>query len=249
VDTSVRIVTTRPHIDRALVALRESEHWPQLDARARDLGFSRWTFTAVPACAGPHPRGPLRVTSYPRDYVAEGSARGLYDANPGFAYAMQNTAPISYGSVRTYLPHTPRVRAYLELNRRFGVTRGVLLPIADALGARALLGLAFAGSERELLQLWHDARESVQTLGAETNRAILRDHLQTFARDLLPRLTPRQREMLQLLAEGDTVGAAAERLRVSIHTADKHLAAARRALHAETTAHAVALAVRFQILE
>jgi DNA-binding CsgD family transcriptional regulator len=245
----ILVVPSRGLIESAGRAIRANEHWSMLDDRARTLGFSHWSFTSVPVCAGPQPLGPTRVTTYPEAYVEECAGRCLYDANPGFAYAMKHADPAYYGTVRTYIPHTARVRSYLDLNQRFGVTRGVLLPLRDVLGTRSLVGLAFSGSERELEELWHDARDAVLGVAAGLNRAILREHLLEFAAGLLPTLTRRQRDVLRELAEGRSVGEAAERMRVSIHTADKHVAAARRVLHSATTAQAIAAAVRFRMLE
>lgn len=245
----LNIVASGGHRRGELERLRESCAWADLGERARALGFDHWTFTAVPVCAGPCPLGPTRVSTYPRAYVEECAGRGLYDANPGFAYAMRNDAPIYYGKVRSYVPHTARVRSYLDLNQRFDMTRGILVPLGGVLGARSLLGLAFAGSARELDALWYDARGPVLEMAAELNRAVLHEHLHTFATGLLPGLPARQRELLRLLVEGVSVGAAADRMRISIHTADKHVAAAKRTLHAQTTAQAVALAVRFGMLE
>ena len=53
------------------------------------------------------------------------------------------------------------------------------------------------------------------------------------------RLTAEQRALLDLLADGATLGAAAERLSLSRRTADRRLASARRALGVETTAEAL----------
>lgn len=243
------IVCQSPLPGHLFESLRDSRHWIELTGRAGGLGFDHWTYTAVPTCAGARPLGPTRVTTYPRAYVTECAARSLYDANPGFAYAMSNTAPIYYGKVRTYIPHSAPVLSYLDLNRRFDVTRGILVPIGNVFGMRAVLGLAFAGTEFELETLWHDARGPVLELASGLNRRLLEDQPLTFAAGLLPRLTRRQKELLCWLAEGESVGSAADRLHISIYTADKHVAAAKRALEAQTTAQAVALAIRFQLLE
>ena len=54
-----------------------------------------------------------------------------------------------------------------------------------------------------------------------------------------PPLTIEQRELLALLAEGSSLGDAAERLHLSRRTADRRLAAARATLGAATTAEAL----------
>jgi DNA-binding CsgD family transcriptional regulator len=54
-----------------------------------------------------------------------------------------------------------------------------------------------------------------------------------------PALTVEQRELLALLADGLSLGDAAQRLHLSRRTADRRLAAARATLGASTTAEAV----------
>jgi DNA-binding NarL/FixJ family response regulator len=60
--------------------------------------------------------------------------------------------------------------------------------------------------------------------------------------DPLARLDAEQRRLLELLAEGRSLGDAAEALHISRRTADRRLAEARRALGARTTAEAILLA-------
>lgn len=57
-------------------------------------------------------------------------------------------------------------------------------------------------------------------------------------------LTRDERELLALLAQGLTLGAASQRLRVSRRTADRRLAAARLKLGAQTTAEAIVVAAK-----
>ena len=60
--------------------------------------------------------------------------------------------------------------------------------------------------------------------------------------DPLERLDPEQRRLLELLAEGLSVAAAARRLYVSRRTADRRLASARALLGVRSNAEAVVLA-------
>jgi DNA-binding NarL/FixJ family response regulator len=62
--------------------------------------------------------------------------------------------------------------------------------------------------------------------------------------DPLATLNAEQRRLLELLAEGHSLGDAALRLHVSRRTADRRLAAARRALGVRTTAEALLLVGR-----
>ncbi len=59
-----------------------------------------------------------------------------------------------------------------------------------------------------------------------------------------PRLTSEQRQLIDLLADGVTLGGAARRLNLSRRTADRRLAEARRTFGVETTAELLARSAR-----
>lgn len=61
-------------------------------------------------------------------------------------------------------------------------------------------------------------------------------------------LTERQRTALRLAALGYTDHAAARRMQVATRTVQAHLQSARRVLGAMNTTHAVALAIRHQLI-
>ena len=61
-------------------------------------------------------------------------------------------------------------------------------------------------------------------------------------------LTPREREVLELLAEGATGEQIADRLVLSPETVQKHVHNAKRKMGAETRAHLIALAFRRGLL-
>lgn len=62
------------------------------------------------------------------------------------------------------------------------------------------------------------------------------------------KLSPRQLEILRLVAQGDTVKAVALSLGISVHTVKAHLKIAKERLHARTATHAAALAIQKGII-
>jgi DNA-binding NarL/FixJ family response regulator len=62
--------------------------------------------------------------------------------------------------------------------------------------------------------------------------------------DIRPELTPRETQVLQLLANGDSVASAADALGISFETCRTHVKNAMRKLNVRTIAHAIALALR-----
>lgn len=109
---------------------------------------------------------------------------------------------------------------------------------------RRAIGLSFAGEKLDLdpaecrmLQLIGSYAVGCALVLNETERRRPRVHL-----------SPRQREVLLWASEGLRVDEIAERLRISSHTADMHLRAARERLGVTNTVHAVAEAFRLRLL-
>lgn len=62
-------------------------------------------------------------------------------------------------------------------------------------------------------------------------------------------LTPRQREVLQLIADGGTHHTVAENLGLSFRTVESHMHSVLAAMRAKTAAHAVAEAIRKEVID
>jgi len=106
-------------------------------------------------------------------------------------------------------------------------------------------GYLLKGSTPEgLIRALHE----VAAGGAPINTFIARKLLDTFARLRAPAeeysLTPREREILELLVEGPTMRAIAEDLGVSYHTVDAHIRNIYEKLHVHSRSGAVAKALR-----
>ena len=115
--------------------------------------------------------------------------------------------------------------------------------------ATTLLALGRAeGAEREALA----ALDRLRALGAATQAARAQRVLDVCARDgrsPLPDVTPREREVLGLLADGLTNQQIAERLVVSEHTVHRHVTNILRKLDLPSRTAAAAHAVRSGLLE
>jgi DNA-binding CsgD family transcriptional regulator len=153
-----------------------------------------------------------------------------------------------FKTVRASTPMTRQFGALIHLNREFRVTRGVVVPLHEVFGFTGMVALEFAGSDRALLELWHDKREFLLQEIARYNDTILTRHPRCFTRDALPELTQRQREIVRLLAQGLDTQDLADSLHVSIDTINKHNAAIKRQLGTKTTAQTTALAARWGLI-
>jgi DNA-binding NarL/FixJ family response regulator len=80
---------------------------------------------------------------------------------------------------------------------------------------------------------------------------VIRDYVRRVGGEetLLERLTPRQREILQLIAEGATTKAIAETLRISVKTVETHRAQLMERLAIHDVAGLVRYAVKIGLVQ
>ncbi len=135
-----------------------------------------------------------------------------------------------YEVVDGFRSAAPRGRPVVRMGRVTGASES-----ADAL-------LAAIGGAGLLVEAAAD-RDTIDRLVDDLRRLGPVDH-RVVAGDQPAPLDPDGRALLALLAEGLTLGEAAEQLGLPRRTADRRLAAARRALGTERTAEALARARR-----
>lgn len=220
----------------------------RLERTLSGLGFHAWAYTATP-CSGSPPRlSPLRVTTYPTEHVDACLERGLYPRCPGLMFALRNRAAHEFSAVRAQTAVTRELRALLELNRRFDVTLGMVVPLHEVQGATGVLAAAFGGSATRWTELWSDGRAEVEAAAHTCHQLALERHRRAFTRGFVPVLSARQRQLLEAIARGETLDQIARRLEISIHTVNKHVAGVRALLGAKTNAQLTALTLRWGLL-
>lgn len=118
--------------------------------------------------------------------------------------------------------------------------------ITDQRDAQSAVLAALAGAH--LVVVTAADREVIDMLCEDLRRLGALDHrvgdLGVGPAAAVPGLGDAERALLECLLRGDSLGQAASALHLSRRTADRRLAAARRALGATTTAEALAIAVR-----
>jgi LuxR family transcriptional regulator len=229
-------------------ALRSDPVWTRLDTFARTYGFDHWTYTASPISKPDDDCG-VTITTYPEAHTREFFRRRLDRTNPGQIYARWHDRSTTYAAVRAGAsPPTPAVSAQLALNRRHDVNRGVVIPLHGEIGTIASLSLVFRGTEVELESCFSQMTRALSDFGLDLHREIQEAHVEAFLRNRVPRLTDRQREIIRRFAEGDSSADVAGRLRISIHTVDKHVALIKARLGARSLAHATGLAMKWRLL-
>jgi DNA-binding NarL/FixJ family response regulator len=139
-----------------------------------------------------------------------------------------------------------------ESAKRFPSVRAIILSVheageyaLEALGAGAAGYLPKSAASTELREAIETvARGQTYVSGEIARKTILEQAKETERDGLLKRLTPRQREILTLIAEGNTMRDIARTLDISVKTVESH----RAQLMERLDIHEVARLVRFAIL-
>jgi DNA-binding CsgD family transcriptional regulator len=234
--------------ERAVRALHEDALWPQLHSLLEPLGFSRWSYCAVPTCYALGPPEPVRIITYPEGWVREFVKRGFAAYSPVLAYAMAHQGPGDFSQIGDQGIRAVRLRELLELNHGFGVTNGFVLTLRRGLGMTGALALVFDGDARDCARTFSQHAWAIDARVRELHRTVLDRYASVFCAGLVPSLTDRQLDVVRLLALGLGSAAIAESLGVSIHTVDKHVALAKRTLGVRSSAQLTAMSLRWGLI-
>ncbi|MEM1064579.1 MAG: LuxR family transcriptional regulator [Pseudomonadota bacterium] len=229
------------YIEKLLAADTVDEVWDQHLARMGTYGFDRVLY-GLSFELGETPRGGFDdlylLTNLPRQFTASFIGDGLYRDTPLARWAARETGALAWPQA---MPPGPgegrRGRALADLMRRHGLSAGYAISFGVTPPCGRSLGLLIARrglSQSEVDAVWQEHGRVITLM----NRAA---HLKIAAlpRAGAHRLTPRQREVLQLVGSGHTMPEIARRLKLQVVTVEKHLRLARELLGAETSAEAV----------
>ncbi|MEM9754748.1 MAG: LuxR family transcriptional regulator [Pseudomonadota bacterium] len=187
------------------------------------------------------PQDALVLTNHDPAYVEAYVNKGLFRAGPLMNWANENTGAISWRSVRDELKTrrlTEAERMVQALNARYGLTAGYTISFPMAMRyASAGIGLtAQAGlTQQDVEAVWAVSGEEIEVLNHIAHLCIT----QLPATGQSRVLTPRQIEVLELVADGKTIQDIAFILERNAATVEKHLRGARDTLGVDTTAQAV----------
>ena len=124
--------------------------------------------------------------------------------------------------------------------------------VRDVLAAGALGYVLKSDASRHLISAVEALTQHKPFFSAKVSEQVLDGYLKTQpaeATQWAGRLTPREREIVQLLAEGKSNKEVADRLGISVKTAETHRAAIMRKLELQSFADLVRYAVRNKIIE
>jgi LuxR family transcriptional regulator len=188
-----------------------------------------------------NPEDALVLTNMPNDYIEAFVGGGMFRDGVMMRWAVQNTGAASWREVREAMAQEPLSKgqqAMRELNERHGITAGYTISFPMAIkNANAGIGLAVKKgmTQDDADAIWAEHGEEIQVINHVAHLCILQ--LPATGQQRL--LTPRQTEVLELVADGKTMQDIAVLLDRNVATVEKHLRGARDALGVETTAQAV----------
>jgi LuxR family transcriptional regulator len=209
-----------------------------------DFGFDR-LFYAFNAFRGnglyDNPEDALVLTNMPTEYVEAYVGGGMFRDGVMMRWAIQNTGAASWREVYEAMANDPLTRgerALRELNVRHEMTAGYTISFPMAIKyANAGIGMAVRRgmTQDDADRIWARHGEEIRIINHVAHLCILQ--LPAAGQQRL--LTPRQTEVLELVADGKTMQDIALLLGRNVATVEKHLRGARDALGVETTAQAV----------
>ncbi len=230
----------RPYLDARTV----EDLWAVHTASMAEFGFDRlfYAYTCFQMTNRmSDPEDALILTNHAPAYVEAYLGKGLFRSAPMMNWAANNTGSSSWRQMDNdcrNMSTDPGVREVLALNRRFGISAGYTISYPMALKhAAAGIGLtAKRGlSQDDVDQIWAERGEVIEIINQVAHLCIT----QLPATGQSRILTPRQSEVLELVADGKSVQDIALLLDRKTATVDKHLRGARETLGVETTAQAV----------
>ena len=181
----------------------------------------------------------LVLSNHSQDYLDEFFGKNHYLHAPNVRWVSHNTGAVSWRETAEAAAKgklNAKEMAVVNLNTRHGIVAGYTLSFPEA-SSRAVGGMGISASS-----LTQDAVDAIWSASGHVIKSLAGVAHLKF-NDLPykngPTLTPRQREALQLIAEGKTIAEVAAKMGRTERTVEKHLRLARQAMNADTTAQAI----------
>lgn len=232
------------YIEKLLEQREVEQIWALHCAKMAQFGFDRllYAFTRFRTANGfGNLEDTLILSNHDDTYLTEFIGQGLFNDAPMVKWTAHNTGACSWRWVDTQA-RAGRLSAaelrVLDCNLRHGVRAGYSISFPD-INVRAKAGIGLCAEpglrQHEVDEIWDAHGRELMVLNSLTH---LRIAAMPFASARRP-LTPRQREVLEWVADGKTSADIATIMGLTVATVEKHLRLAREALDVDTTAQAV----------
>lgn len=189
-------------------------------------------------------RQKVLLTTYPKPWAEHYFLRSYQHIDPVLLSSLESILPYDWNQISK---NTPAVQRFFGEAIEFGVgNRGISFPIRGAFGEKAILSVTSDLSFSEWQNFQREASAQLLMLAYQFHRAIVRTRGPQQHR--LPHLGPREREVLAWASEGKTIWETASILGLQENTVSFYLKSATAKLRAVNKTHAVAEALRLQLL-
>jgi LuxR family quorum sensing-dependent transcriptional regulator len=211
-----------------------------LEAAFARFGFEHIIVTGLP---NPDQRFSQMVLAkrWPVEWFKLYTEKNYDRVDPVVRKCRQSVNPFEWSEA----PYDPELEpGAAEVMRRaadFRMSRGFVVPIHGLTGYEA--GVSLGGVHLDLNTRSKPALHLMAMYGFERIRRLLQPEPHSSAR-----LTPREREAIAWASQGKSAWEIGEILNITQRTAEEHLATAARKLGAVNRTHAVAIAIRLNII-
>lgn len=198
------------------------------------FGFTAFVLTRLPR----QDRGAapdILLNGWPSGWSERYEEAGHYRHDPLSRHCLTSSAVFSWDQIPEPYMADPRAAAISGEAGEFGLVQGLCVPTRTSLG---IGGLSLAGRH---VDDQPGVRQMVRLLSLQAWDAVERTGA---GRTTMPRLTPRERDVLQWIAQGKTVQDVGAILAISDHTVGEHLKKIRRRLDTTNNAHSVVRALQ-----
>lgn len=240
-------------VQAVLNSTNVQEAWRAFADACVGYGFDQLLYGMAHVTAGRILQDPdelLILHEGPQSYLDVYVGEELYKVSPSYVWASEHSGAASWpeAAIAMAAHFSPEHLKILELNRSHGVNGGYVVSLRGIVpGTFGVIGLSStkAADQSEIDVMWAEHGEDIETLCR-----LMHVRISSLPRASLRRpLTSRQREVLAWAARGKTTQDIAQIMGLSMPTVEKHLKAARDALEAQTTTHAVKKATELYLLE
>jgi DNA-binding CsgD family transcriptional regulator len=189
---------------------------------------------------GAKPAQAIWLSTYPEPYRTTYLERGLQRTDPAFVLSFARLLPTDWDAIH----RLDGSRAVLEAASAHRIpVRGIAVPIRDETTGDSLFNVNLDCHEAEWRLRRNALARDFMVIGHVFHvmmRGLVRGSEPLVE---LPRLSPREVDVMRLAAQGYSAKRTALKLGISPHSVRVHLALARRRLKARNTAEAVAIAL------
>ncbi|HEX2430551.1 MAG TPA: autoinducer binding domain-containing protein [Aestuariivirgaceae bacterium] len=189
---------------------------------------------------GTKPAQAIWLSTYPEPYRTTYLERGLQRTDPAFVLSFARLLPTDWDAIH----RLDGSRAVLEAANAHRIpVRGIAVPIRDETTGDSLFNVNLDCHEAEWKLRRNALARDFMVIGHVFHvmmRGLVRGSEPLIE---LPRLSPREVDVMRLAAQGYSAKRTALKLGISPHSVRVHLTLARRRLKARNTAEAVAIAL------